>query len=352
MVLFVWLLIGHVLPRLLPEKQVSNAQRSGLIWRNERWSGEVTIVGDIWSLPGSTVTVTPGTKIVVRKEGDVFNLDPLPWHHKSSVNTGAEDHGVRTGEPFWEEQQKIQIHFSRLVAVGAQNLPIYIQSDGARPGSPYDFNVISVQKGALSFVQMSDYRRFEVGNDVVINNSRFTNVGECAICIDFTSPRIFNNIFGSSLREAIWIEGGQPIITDNLFEPSLKTGIIVQPAQQGQPIISHNDFELQNRVALMYVSGNEYPHGGRVDYNVFAGGTGIVIPCDTKIAFENNDIHGILYLIKDTNCGGTLTLGPNYWQTKEPNAVIRERIMGVEPELILKIPQVLSNPPPEVGIRR
>lgn len=351
LIVFIWLMIGYVLPKFLPEREVANTQRSGLIVRDERWSGEVTVVGDIWALPGTTVTLTPGTRVIVRKEGDVFNLDFLPWHQKSGINTTVAEHGVEVGEPYWDAKQKIQMHFGRFVAVGAENLPIYIQSDGARPGSPYDFNVISIEKGALSNVHMSDYRRFEVGSGVVITKSRFENVGECAICIDFTNPRIVNNSFGSSLRQAVWIEGGSPVITDNLFEPALRSGIIVEPAQQGQPLIAHNDFELPNKNALHFLSGNEYPQGGRVEYNIFAGSTKIIIPCDTKVQFEHNDIHGIFYLIKDTNCAGSLTLGSNFWQTNEPQAVLRERIIGSQPELKIEIPAVLGELPKGVGIR-
>ncbi|MBI4039861.1 right-handed parallel beta-helix repeat-containing protein [Candidatus Daviesbacteria bacterium] len=338
-----WVGVGYLMPKILPTKNFSNTFRWGLIIRSERWSGDIKVVGDIWALPGTSVTLEPGTRVFVGKSRDRSNMDFLPWHSKSGVNTASEDHGVRVGEPFWDESSKIQIHFARLVAIGTKQQPIVIQSDTLGRGSPYDFNVLSLTKGIIANAKLSNYRRLEVGADVTIRDSMIRDTGECAICIGFDDPTLTGNTFENSLREYIWIEGGSPKISGNTFRASSGLGIVVDPKEISAPRIYQNDFEM-NGVAIKFLSGSEEV-GGVVSNNLFAGGSEIEIPCDSQIKIILNIIKGRIKLTKSGNCVGSLTLGPNYWELMDVSAILNARVVGKEKNFKVLIPSVLKNPP-------
>ena len=126
-----WIFVAYFVPQILPEAKVSNRQKSGIIFRNESWSGEITITGDIWAMPGTRVNIIPGTKISVRRLGDIFNLDWLPWHLKQGMNTEEEWMGVKNGEFFWDEQNKISLYFAKVYALGMKEQPIIIEAENA-----------------------------------------------------------------------------------------------------------------------------------------------------------------------------------------------------------------------------
>lgn len=337
------------MPRILPVDLVSNTSKSGLIFRREEWSGEIKVKGDIWAMPGTTVSVKPGSKILVVKEGDSFNLHWMPWELRSGLNTGEESFGVDNGELYWDERQKIQIHLSKFFVWGTKEQPVEIRSEETRPGSPYDFNVIKMDEGILSNVRMSNYRKFIVGDKVTIRESEFKNVGECAVCAEYVSPSIFKNSFEGTLRTNILVIGGSPKINDNLFTGSGE-GITVDPKKIGAPIIYHNNFEL-GAVALKFLTGSETV-GGAVALNDFSGPSAITIPCDSKVKFVQNQIKGVLKLAPSGNCGGSLVLGPNYWLSKDRQAILREKIVGREQRFEVLLPSVLQSSPSGVGRRQ
>lgn len=346
----VWVFVAFVVPMIVPTSYVSNTSKMGFILNNERWSGEIRIVGDIWALPGTTVYVEPGTKILVEDHGDKFNLHYLPWELKSGLNTDVTKFGIRNGELFKDERQKISMHFATLFALGTEEQPIIIKSLVPYPPSHYDFNTFSLNRGMLSFVKMSNYRRLEVGDKVVVQDSEFKDVGECAVCLKYASPTISNNVFEHALREYIWVYGGRPKISDNLFMASSGKGIVVDPQIYGAPIIEHNDFEMPTQVALEFLNGGE-EQGAIVSANNFAGASIIIIPCDTQAKFAQNQIKGIIRLTNEGSCIGSISFGPNYWSTQDIQAIIKEKIEGRPTNLRIIIPYVLSSPPQGVGRR-
>lgn len=344
-----WVFVGFILPRLLPVASVSNTSKSGFIFRREEWSGEIKVKGDIWAFPGTTVSVKPGSQILVSKEGDNFNLHWVPWELRSGLNTGNERLGVKNGELYFDERQKIQIHLAKFFVWGTKEQPVEIRSDETRPGSPYDFNVIQMDEGILSNVTMSNYRKFLVGDKVTIRESEFKTVGECAICVEYVSPSILKNTFKGALRTNILVVGGSPKINDNLFA-GVGEGITVNPKRFGAPVIYHNNFEVEG-VALRFLTGSEKV-GGAVALNDFAGPSAITIPCDSRVKFVQNFIKGVLRLAPSGNCVGSMVLGPNYWLSGDRQAILREKIVGREQRFEVLLPSVLQSSPSGVGRRQ
>lgn len=343
-----WVFVGFLLPRILPVASVSNTSKSGFIFRREKWSGEIKVKGDIWAFPGTTVSVEPGSKILVSKEGDNFNLHWLPWELRSGLNTGNDSLGVKNGELYWDERQKVQIHLAKFFIWGTKEQPVEIRSEETRPGSPYDFNVIQMGEGIISHVSMSNYRKFLVGDKVTIRESEFKTVGECAVCIEHSSPSILKSTFEGSLRTNILVVGGSPKINDNLFSGPGE-GITVDPKRFGTPVIYHNNFEVGG-VALRFLTGNEEV-GGAVALNDFAGPFAITIPCDSRVKFVQNQIKGAFRLAPSGNCIGSMALGPNYWLSEDRQAILREKIVGREQRFEVLLPSVLQSSPSGVGRR-
>ena len=343
--LALWFMVAYLLPQVLPTVRVINSQKYGIIVQNERWGGEVNVIGDIWALPGTTVTIDPGTHIRVARDSDKSNLHFLPWAFRSGLNTGEDWFGVRNGELFWDEGQKIQIRLSRVYGIGTPQQPIRLYS-AASPHSPYDFNIFSVESGVLSYWELSHYRRMLIGTEVTVRDSVFTDIAECAVCIEYKNPTIINNVFRSSLRDHIFIIGASPKITDNIFfQPSPRgSAILLDPQVVGNPQISHNDFELLFQPAIKVVTGSEQ-RGGEVDFNNFGGNSLIEIPCDSKLKFSNNQIRGTVKMSHSGNCVGKLIFGPNYWFSIDKEVILKEKFMNKELQFIIEIPELLTKIP-------
>ncbi len=343
-----YLILAYGLAFILPEKKVSNSTVSGLLVRNQIWEGEITIVGDLFTTPGTVVTIKPGTIVKILAVGDRFNLSYWPWDLKSGINTGETYHGVNTNEPFRDEKQKIQVHFSYLNAIGTKEQPIYFRSAADHP-SPYDINVISVKHGIIASTMLSHYRRLEITNDVSIRDSVLREVGECAVCSSYGKPSVINNIFEQTLRQSILVEGGNPRIADNLFLNLSGQGIVVDPMRVGSPVIINNVFEMPGKDALVLLTGLE-TNPGEVQYNRFSGNSTIRIACDSQIKLSQNSILGLVAFIGN-GCGGEYTFGPNFWGVNDVRTILQERILNKDREFTINIPTVLTVPPMGVGRR-
>lgn len=346
--IFSWGVLGYLVPYILPLENISNRDISGIIYRNQKWSGTVKVKGDLATLPGVTVTLDPGTKVLVAISGDRFNFDILPWHLKSGFNSGEEERGVKKGEPYWNEKEKIQLHFSRLIGLGTKQQPIRIASD-SRFGSPYDFNIIAIKSGILVNAEISDYRRFEVGEEVVIRDSIIGNTGECSVCITKGKPVILGNRFENSIRENIWVNFASPRITDNIFLNTIGEGIKIDTGEEGVPIISHNEFEMPGKTAIDIVSGGE-EGSGVISFNRFSGGSTIRMACNTKITISENHLESRIFW-RSGDCSGSYTFGPNFWQTSDKETIFRERMLNKEKDFQVLIPYILDKPSKEVGVR-
>lgn len=347
-VFFLIVLFILVLPRILPTKRVINTSIHGLIFQNQIWEGNIRISGDIFALPTSHIYIKPGTIISVSKKGDKFNMDFVPWHLKNGVNTGVFDHGVYQGEPFWDEGEKIQIHFGRLTAVGSKEMPITFKSDGVN-GSSYDFNTIYVEDGVISGAILKNYRRLEIGKQVTVRDSVLSEIGECAICMSGGDPSIINNYFSDIHREAVWVYKSSPRITDNVFTNLSGEGIKIDPGRTGVPVISFNNFEMPDEFALDILSGGEV-NSGVVSFNNFSGNSKIRIVCDSKIRITQNLLPSLIYF-GGSGCGGTYTFGPNFWGSRDLKTVMSEQITNKDKKFRVFITSILDSPPKSAGTR-
>lgn len=343
-----YLLFAYGLAFFLPEKKVSNSTISGLLVRNQVWEGEINIIGDVVTTPGTKVVIKPGTVVKIQEVGDRFNLNFWPWQLKSGINTGENYRGVNTNEPFLDERQKIQVHFSRLEAIGTKEQPIYFRSAAEHP-SRYDINLISVKHGIIASTMLSHYRRLEIANDVSIRDSVLREVGECAVCTKGGNPAIINNIFEQALRQSVWVEGGSPRIADNQFLNLSGQGVVIDPQRIGSPVVLNNVFEMPGKDALVLLAGLE-TNPGEVQFNRFSGNSTVRIACDSQIKLTQNSLLGQVSFI-GSGCGSVYTFGPNYWGVNDVRTILQERILNKDKQFTINIPTVLTVPPMGVGRR-
>lgn len=344
-ILTFWLFFYYGLPKILPTQRVESGEVYGLLFSDQIWGGEIKIVGDIYSLTNNKVTILPGTKIKVSINGDRSNFDLLPWHWKGGVNTGGTYKGVRTGEPFWDETEKIQIHLNEVDIMGEPSNQIEITSDSDDP-SPYDFNILEIKSGKITHALFSDYRRFEVSGNLIVMNSTFKNTGECALCIKKDSTKIYNNTFEDSLRESVWVEKASPQINNNFFINLVGDGIRIDSKKLATPQITNNIFEMPQKTAIDIVSGGQLGEI-LIARNIFSGNSMIKLACDSKVKVRDNVLLGLISF--STGCDGGFMFGPNYWGTHDPRIIMSEKILGKSAKFKIEIPNVLLMAPKEAG---
>lgn len=334
------LTIFLILPQILPTKEVSNSSLSGFLIQNQIWSGEIHIDGDLITATATKIYIKPGTKILIAKKGDKFNLDYLPVHLRNGINQAGEIGGVKKGEPFWDEREKVQVHLSYVEAQGSKDQPILISSDDPK-GSPYDINLIEVRAGSFSNVNFSNYRRLEIGRKVSISDSQFSNSGDCSICIEKGSPSIASNVFKDSVRSYITVGVASPQISGNKFLESRGDGLLFHGTHLTNVIVLDNFFHLPQKKAIIVIPINE---GGVIARNYFSTGD-IKLPCNSKIRLMRNLIKVKVIFDNLGDCQGVYTFDQNYWDMQDKDRVLQSRIVGGTDKFLIEIPDVLKSPP-------
>ena len=114
---------------------VVNRTTHGRIRWDETWRGEIHVVGDIIVEQGFTLTIEPGTKVLIAANSDMENLNTDPVLMKQGINsTNQEERGIKPGEPYWDEGNHITVRIlGTLHAVGAPDQMITITSDSPTP---------------------------------------------------------------------------------------------------------------------------------------------------------------------------------------------------------------------------
>lgn len=242
---------------------VTNATRTGEIKKNETWSGEIFISGDITVKKGITLTILPGTTVTVA----AFRDD----------QHGGKDHprdAAYPKDPDRKETQSTVITVrGTLNAIGTAEKKIVFTSD--KKQTTYDWDGLYIVHGTLDYavVEFARYNNIQESSEVVLSNSIVRNSLECCLCIGhFTpvSPRIVKNDIYNCGHEGIDNASGSATIQGNYFhvenpeiqpEPSWgRIGVVVY--QNSSPIVENNRFEkLSRAVYLLENSQNTSKEG-------------------------------------------------------------------------------------------
>ena len=250
---------------------VEDCVKSGVLNKDEVWGGTIQVTGDILAGEGVTLTILPGTTILVTANSDARNLfgfgecDGIE-NYDLLIGIKEEDNyncGVHKGEPYRDEANHISITIMGILkAVGTEEDRIVFKSDSPNP-TIYDWNHLDINNGILSYADVENYRCLDTKGDVEISHNNLKNVGECGVCansneakiisnnisyaghelIDMhdSSPFIHSNHLGPNPDHAgIIIDGGSPQITANNIEECVQGIAFISPP--GDPIIENNTF--------------------------------------------------------------------------------------------------------------
>ncbi len=262
-------------------KQMQNKEISGFIIKNQIWSGEILVVGDIIVLPWTTLSIMPRTNVTITANKDIKNLvnggacDGIKKYDlqigiKREDNTNC---GVNLNEPYRDEKHHISILvFGTLNAVGTEEERIVFKSNSKNP-TIYDWNTLLISKGILSYANLESYRAlpiiddFPIGGDVEISNNNLRYIGECGICVNSNKAKIYSNNISYAGHELIDMHESSPVIQYNNLGPNPKNACII--IDRGSPEITFNKIK-ECGLGLAFIAPPENPI---IEDNIFLNNT-------------------------------------------------------------------------------
>ena len=204
---------------------------SGSITEDEIWFGTIRITGDIWVAEDATLTIMPGTTVLISAGGDDQNRGSAMMVSESDKETLG---------PLWtEEYAESHIEISgRIVAVGTPDEMITFTSDAANP-SFADWSRIELRSGSRMEYCIVEYAgRAGVGiwsnipedDSVSISNSIVRHILMGGIALGGTTcARIISNEVSDCGSEGINVDpGAGPYIARNTVKNST-VGIATVP---------------------------------------------------------------------------------------------------------------------------
>jgi len=236
---FVLLSLAVTLYLLTPDK-LQDTTTLGLKIRSQRWSGAITVKGDINFMPWATLTVEPGTTVLFEKKPDQEGTDWTKW-----ADAYIKDHNDPTGRIGYG---KTHFHlYGKILANGTADQPIIFTSAQTQPEYADWDQLILLSDSRLDWVELAySHNGANIeGRNVTITNGKIHD--SLWSCIDLFSwgAEITNNevyhcwhqaigiktdagsnhinaISGNNVHDA-WLglncEGdAQPWVTDNKFD--------------------------------------------------------------------------------------------------------------------------------------
>ena len=229
--------------------ETSGITKAGRLERDETWSGQINVTGDILVEEEVTLTILPGTQIIISASKDtqnLFGLGECEGIKEFDLLSGIREEremscGIHQGEPYRDEANRISITIrGTLKAIGTEDNRIVFKSDSPNP-TIYDWNRLEFQNGILSYANVENYRVLETrGDDVEISHNNLKNIGECGICANSKVKISFNTISYAG-HELIDMHNSSPIIHDNIFGPNPDGSCVT--IDGGFPQITNNTFK-------------------------------------------------------------------------------------------------------------
>jgi len=229
--------------------ETSGITKAGRLEIDETWSGQINVTGDILVEEGGTLTILPGTQIIISASKDtqnLFGLGECDGIKEFDLLSGIREEremscGIHQGEPYRDEANRISITIrGTLKAIGTEDNRIVFKSDSPNP-TIYDWNRLEFQNGILSYADVENYRVLETrGDDVEISHNNLKNIGECGICANSKAKISFNTISYAG-HELIDMHNSSPIIRNNIFGPNPNGSCVT--IDGGFPQITNNTFK-------------------------------------------------------------------------------------------------------------
>lgn len=217
---------------------VSGAERSGILFLDETWSGTVYVTGDLIVPPWATLTIRPGTKVLVRansderSEGGEHIVDELTYNDPSSTVNYTRTHSA------------ILIP-GKLIAVGTPEERIVFTSDAENP-SHTDWEGITFEPGSSGEMKYCVVEWAHTGP--ALHGTNNVNVTHCEIRHTFwgglhafqCSPVFEYNILDDIGHEAFDTHKASPVIRYNTISHA-RVGVVFNNHDLQTPLIFENN---------------------------------------------------------------------------------------------------------------
>ncbi|MBA7639154.1 hypothetical protein ES703_46812 [subsurface metagenome] len=223
--------------------------KSGSITRDETWSGTIQVTGDIWLDDGATLTILPGTTVLMAAGRDDQNRG-AEWILDESIKE-------KLGPICTLAYDKSHIDITgRIIAVGTPDEMIVFTSDSTepsyadwagillRPGSRIEYCVVEYG-GRMGIGVRSNIPQDE---SVLISNNIVRHIFMGGISSQGTAcPRIISNDISDCGSEGIAVDpGAAPYIAYNTVKNST-TGIATAP---GSSATIENNILIDNIIGI------------------------------------------------------------------------------------------------------
>ncbi len=318
--------------------EISDTAKTGMILKDEVWSGTIHITGDIWVPKWVTLTIKPGTKILIKANSDDQNAggehiqDEITSEDPSSKREYTESH--------------INIGISgTLTAVGTPEEKIIFTSDSSNPYNT-DWDGITFDSGSSGEMKYCIVEYTHTGpalhgtDDVTISHCEIRHTFWGGLHAFENSPVFEYNVLDDIGHEAFDTHKASPIIRYNNI--SHTRSAVVFNNHAGKPLIFENNI-IKNSSNLAMLQENAYAvikdnkfigsddTGGPWEYKGFTlnnseHSQGISLADNVNVEIINNefiDIHNpVSYQIVGPNKGiGHTTNNPEPFEINAPEKI-------------------------------
>lgn len=194
-----------------------NTKVVGLQFRPQRWSGKITIAGDVIFMPWLTLVVDPGTRIEFEKGADIEGTDWTKW-----ADSFIKDHNDPTGRKGYNKS-----HYEitgKIIAIGTPKEPIIFTSSQEHPEYADWDELVLLNGSVLDNIELA-YAHNGIniqGKNVIVEKSRIHD--SLWSCVDIFSGGniIKDNEIYHCWHQAIGIKKvkGSNIIKNNSIHDS------------------------------------------------------------------------------------------------------------------------------------
>jgi hypothetical protein len=211
-----------------------NLTTHGYISQDEIWRGEMHVTGDIVVNRGVTLTIEPGTTVLIAANSDSGNLFYDPVGMRQGI-APADYHGPGPlpGEPWLDQGNHVTIYIEgTLHAVGTPAQMIRITSDSQNP-SRYDWNMLEFCNGIISYAIIEYYRVLEPREGTTVSHCILRHSGGCALCFNSDQSALaeYNTVSDAS-HELVDIGGASsPVVRNNQLGPN--PGMVYPAGNEG-----------------------------------------------------------------------------------------------------------------------
>lgn len=292
----------------------SGVTTSGLITKDETWSGEIHLTGDIFLATGVTLTIEPGTIVYVASNSD---------DQQSGTGQGMDDYITSHNDPVGtEEWDKNAIWIDGrngiLNFVGTEEEPIVFRPEGDSTSSG-QWSGIFIERGTIKYTEIWHGGRnsilatgfIEGREQIEIAYNKVINPYWCGICALTNNLWIHHNIVGGGAHQAMaagsgsivehnYVEncqnaifvGGVDIVVRNNIAVDCARGLQIDWGARQIPAGSQITFS-NNTIAWIDGPPKGWYYQGKLIYDSFTSGGAIgVFEPNLKVIIENNLIYG------------------------------------------------------------